>query len=163
MDELYTALIDGTKNSAAAARREKENEPPLRPYAGLPPHAGEFTVQSAVPLPRQRVLRYFTPQKVDEIVRRAGVSESGWRLSGFYVNRRPGETSSPEAKKMAEGAFLSYFGPFSLPYIVYRDARDLFGDRFGRQSYVSMRFMDPSYERYGSGVFLSGNPQVTFL
>ena len=109
-----------------------------------------------------RVLQYFTPEKVDDIVRCAGVSESGWRLSGFHVSRRPKETSDPWAERAAEGAFLSYFGPFSLPYIVYRDARDLFGDRFGRQSYVTMRFTSEE-ERQGTpgqDMFMTGNPQI---
>ena len=147
MDGFDTALIDGTKSRAADAQLEKKRR---------------FLVQSTVPFPRHRVLQYFTPEKVDDIVRCAGVSESGWRLSGFHVGRRPKETSDPWAERAAEGAFLSYFGPFSLPYIVYRDARDLFGDRLGRQSYVTMRFTSEE-ERQGTpgqDMFMTGNPQI---
>lgn len=164
MNGFGTALIDGIKSRAATKRLEKKTLPCVGSFPHEEDHDGQFVVQSAVPFPRRRVLQYFTPEKVDHIVRHSGVSESGWRLRGFHVDRRPGETCAPEEQKAIDGAFLSYFGPFSLPYIAYRDTRDLFADRFGRQSFVTLRFTREKRKGTPGQVgIMSGNPQITFL
>ena len=147
MDDNITHLICEAKHRATIARRE---------------NVRDFVVQSGVSLPSYQVSSYFTPDKVENIRKR---SFSGYHMSGIHVSRCPRETSDPWAERAAEGAFLSYFGPFSLPYIVYRNARDWYEDRFKNQTYISLRFMSPSHidkrsKKQQQDIFLTGNPQI---
>jgi len=152
MDRIVPDIVDKSRHALADSTRRKNVE---------------LIVQQRTPFPREKTSRHLTPESVEEIRRRTHVF--GYRLRSVHVSKSQRETSDPWAERAGEGAFLSYFGPFALPYMLCRDIRDRFADRFEPQSYISLQYVHSALEaeakkrrQRGQDVFLTGSPQLPF-